>query len=775
MTSKGMQESRVPHPHGIEDATRLNLLVDERGHVVHVDSTTSPFIAAPPRAFPQPIDKVLLAELVPVIQDVLADTLAREEPSRQQASFSGEDGPLTVWVAARPVGLPGYATSLMQVSIRRQVDGGEEPSRQASGLLVLGSTEEDLHRSRQYLQAFMAEHRAGFDNLKHLNEDIHRVSLDLIRAMDDLEMLNRDFHHILSGLHVAVLFIDGRLRVQRFSPLLSDLFEIEASDQGRPLAELTHHLEYDEIVEDARGVLRDHAPRTREVLADTGAWYHVLVRPGVEREGTLDEVLFAFLDISERKRTETELRNSEDRWRQLVQLHPEPILISVDGVIAFTNEAGARVFGGASVEDIIGRSVFEFIVPKLHDVFRRRMRRVNQGKSTVPYEHQLVRLDGARRDVIAASIPVVYRGRQAAQTVIRDITERKRVEQELRDERNFNEAVLDTVDAIIVVLDQAGHIVRMNRACEDFTGYTEEEVLGDNVVDRFVPPEYHAAARSYLKRVRDGARRLQVERYWLTRSGERRLVAWSTTTIADDAGNPRYIIGTGIDITERRMLEQAVLHITEEERQRFGRDLHDGLGSQLTGIAMLTRGVIQDLRAGREVQVKEVEEIGALVVQSAEKARALAQGLNPVQLEAEGLTAALRNLAEGVHKLADMSGAFECTVDRVPLDGNALSQLYWIAQEAVSNAMKHAHAAHVWIRLDEDDGSDPPHLHLSIEDDGIGFDPDRIGSPGMGLHTMQYRARLIGAHLTVDARPGAGTAVHCTVSLPVEEAGPAPA
>lgn len=139
-----------------------------------------------------------------------------------------------------------------------------------------------------------------------------------------------------------------------------------------------------------------------------------------------------------------------------------------------------------------------------------------------------------------------------------DITRRKEIEQALRTERNFVSAVLDTVGALVVVLDDRGRIVRFNRACEQVTGYSFTEVRGKNFWDLISEPEKAEATRRVFERLDSGAFPRQDESTWRNRRGEDRLITWSNTAITSDSGAISYIIATGIDITERRQAEQAL-------------------------------------------------------------------------------------------------------------------------------------------------------------------------------------------------------------------------
>lgn len=143
--------------------------------------------------------------------------------------------------------------------------------------------------------------------------------------------------------------------------------------------------------------------------------------------------------------------------------------------------------------------------------------------------------------------------------VTRDITERKKAEDALRTERNFVSAVLDTVGALVVVLDTDGRIVRFNRACEAITGFAFEEIRGKRMEEIFIVPEELEAVRSSIERIKAGNYPEEIENHWVTRSGSRRLIAWNNTALTDRRGAVEFIIATGIDITERREMEAQIV------------------------------------------------------------------------------------------------------------------------------------------------------------------------------------------------------------------------
>ena len=143
-----------------------------------------------------------------------------------------------------------------------------------------------------------------------------------------------------------------------------------------------------------------------------------------------------------------------------------------------------------------------------------------------------------------------------------DITDLKETERELQEERNVLSALLDTVGALVVVLDPEGRIMRFNRACETVTGYDFAEVEGRYVWDLFIRAEEAVELKTMLKYVSSTDAAKEYESQWITRDGSTRLISWSSTALPGPQGNPAYIIATGIDITERKHLEKKILEVS---------------------------------------------------------------------------------------------------------------------------------------------------------------------------------------------------------------------
>ncbi len=338
-----------------------------------------------------------------------------------------------------------------------------------------------------------------------------------------------------------------------------------------------------------------------------------------------------------------------------------------------------------------------------------------------------------------------------------DISDMKHIEEALHEERNFISAILDTVGALVVVLDNDGRVRRFNPACELTTGYSMEEVEGKYLWDLFLPAEERSRFRSMFEVLRTDLIPQDYQSSWITRRGEQRLIAWTSTLLPGGADTANYIIATGIDITERKELEKAILEISAREQRRIAQDLHDGLGQHLTGIAFMAKAHEARLAEQKRPETGEAARIVKLVNDAIHKTRELARGLLPVVSDSYGLMSALQVWAAEVEDLFGVSCSFHCDKPVLIHDDTMATHLYHIAQEAVNNAIRHGHPTRIVVRLAVEQGRGT----LLIQDDGKGISETCRTARGMGLHIMNYRAGMIGGSLEVRRNGVRGTVVTC--------------
>jgi PAS domain S-box-containing protein len=343
-----------------------------------------------------------------------------------------------------------------------------------------------------------------------------------------------------------------------------------------------------------------------------------------------------------------------------------------------------------------------------------------------------------------------------------DITELKQIEEELQQERNVVSAILHTVGSLVVVLDPQDRIVRFNRACEQVTGYSFAEVAGKYLWELCVVPEEAERFKVIVDQLRVENSGKDYEMSWVTRDGSRRLIAWSGTILPAENESPAYIIATGIDITERKRLEKAILEISAAEQRRIGQDLHDGLGQHLTGIAFMSKVQEQKLADKGLAEATEAARIVGLVNEAINKTRQLAHGLLPVASDAHGLMSALKRWAAEVEDLFHISCRLRVNSPVLIYDANVSTHLYRIAQEAVNNAIRHGQAKNIEISLSARKGNGT----LRIENDGSSLPENAMNRSGMGMQIMHYRARMIGGSLTVQSGDMFGVTITCMFPLP---------
>lgn len=234
-------------------------------------------------------------------------------------------------------------------------------------------------------------------------------------------------------------------------------------------------------------------------------------------------------------------------------------------------------------------------------------------------------LNGKERYIVFDAAPVFDGSGRLVVAVetLHDVTERKRAEDILKKERDFTNAVLDTVGAIVLVLDNTGRIVRFNRACEEVSGYRAAEVIGKFVWELLIPPEQVEGVKKVFTNLTSGLFPNRYENEWMARDGSRKLIAWSNTALLGPGGAVEYVIPTGIDITEHKRLEE---QLRQSQKMESIGTLAGGIAHDFNNIltAIIGYGSLLQMKMREDDPLKHsVEQI----LTSANRAAALTQGL----------------------------------------------------------------------------------------------------------------------------------------------------
>jgi PAS domain S-box-containing protein len=332
----------------------------------------------------------------------------------------------------------------------------------------------------------------------------------------------------------------------------------------------------------------------------------------------------------------------------------------------------------------------------------------------------------------------------------------------IRDSAARLRAVVDTAVEGIITIDQRGNVESINPAGCRLFGYDGAEIIGRNI-KMLMPEPYQSQHDEYLSLyMRTGhARIIGIGREVVGLRKDGTTFPLDLSVSEFQVAGRRMFTGIVRDITDRRRLEREILEAGAQEQRRIGQDLHDGLCQHLTGVAFAMEVLGQKLAARAAPETAGIRKTAELVDQAITQAREMARGLQPVTLEASGLVAALEELAAKVEHMFHVSCLFVCDGPVLVHDNLVATHLYRIAQEAISNAVKHGRAKTIMIDLT----ADARELRLVITDDGVGLGRADSDGKGIGLQTMQYRARLIGGSLEVSAAKSRGTAVICRVLL----------
>ena len=327
----------------------------------------------------------------------------------------------------------------------------------------------------------------------------------------------------------------------------------------------------------------------------------------------------------------------------------------------------------------------------------------------------------------------------------------------------FESVIASAVDAIVSINSQ-GIILECNPATTNLFGFTTEELIGQPI-ETLMPEPYKTQHASYIQNY-EKSRAPRIigigrEVTALHKNGHTFPVhlAVSESTIDGE----RLYTGIIRDLSERKRLEQDLVTRSERERAELGQELHDVLAQQLTAMSLLAKTLQRKLAQETSPLEELADQVVDVAQQAMEESRRLAHNLYPTELERRGLWVALSELAATQEKIWQTVVNVTRIGPEVAVDRPLARHLYRIAQEAITNSIKHGAAQDITLQVEVT----PSELILEIVDNGKGFSPDN--REGMGLSIMRYRASMIGAQLNVTSIPTQGCTVVCRVPYSAEE------
>jgi PAS domain S-box-containing protein len=477
-------------------------------------------------------------------------------------------------------------------------------------------------------------------------------------------------------------------------------------------------------------------------------------------------------DISERKRTEETLRQSEEKYRGLVEISPDSVIVTdLTGKALFVSPQTWKLLAVPEQQQLVGESLLDHVI----EADRLRVgadiaELIEKGKQG-NMEYTVFRRDGTTVPIESSS--VLMRDAQgqpmALLAMIRDISERKRAEQALQQHYEELRAIYDgTSDGLSIVDIETTNTVRVNRAACDMLGYTEEELTAAPLV-QFFPSDRLTELLEKHQELAEGKLLPSEDIPLLRKDGSIVYVDVTSNRITYN-GRP-CLIHLIRDTTERRQTQEALkkehrtlkhlLRSSDHERQLIAYEIHDGLTQQLAGGLMQIETYWHQKDARPKDAAKAYDAAVTMLRQAHFEARRLISGVRPPILDESGIVAAIAHLVndQRLQNQLEIEFCSEVSFHRLVLILE--NAVYRIVQEALANACRHSKSNRARVELVQCGDR----LRIKVQDWGVGFNPVAVRDDHFGLEGIRERARLLGGATVIESAPNKGTAI--TVELPL--------
>jgi PAS domain S-box-containing protein len=568
--------------------------------------------------------------------------------------------------------------------------------------------------------------------------------------------------------------------VRRTFQELFDIFRIPA-DQARLL-----HSRYEEVARTGQTL------RYEEQLDMPGGTYsgEVVLVPIPDAEGKCAYVLFNSRDITDRRRTEAALRESEEKFSKAFRSSPDGIAISEleSGKYIEVNDGCCRLFG-YNREEMIGRSCLELDLWEVPAERRQMTQSLREHGEVRDVEVRSRTKSGEPKVLLVSAELIDLRGPQCMVSVVHDITDRVKAEASLRENEERFRVAAEQTGQLIYDYDVLSGKVRWAGAIEQVTGRSPAEFdqINFEAWTNFIHTDDRPAVLKVLKEATKTGLPHVVEYRFRRGDGTYLDVEDHGAFLLNENGEGRRMLGTIADITLRRRAEaerveaarreqesrenytHRLIASQEAERRRIAGELHDSLGQNL----LLVKHRVQAALSRPDLAPEPRQQLAGILDLTGEaigEVRRISHDLRPYQLDQLGFTRALGTMIENA--AGSTSVVFKHKLEPVDdvITGDAATNLYRAAQECINNILKHAQARIVRIVLERD----IHHVRLWIADDGRGFElGGTVGyaarSNGLGLKNIAERVRILGGTLTVQSEPGGGTRIEALI--PISEPG----
>ncbi|MFO7905444.1 MAG: PAS domain S-box protein [Planctomycetota bacterium] len=475
-----------------------------------------------------------------------------------------------------------------------------------------------------------------------------------------------------------------------------------------------------------------------------------------------------------RTRLEMARQESEQQFRCLFRNCSDAILLLDESRFFDCNDAALRIFGFENEDELLRLHPADLSPPLQPDgsdskqlATEKMAKALSEGNHRFEWLHR--RADGTEFPAEVSLNAVRIHHRRVLQVVVRDVTYRKRSEEQLRSQeeklRTISQVALDAV----IMMDGRGRAVHWNPAAARMFGYSAEEALGREI-HRLVTPERHRelVADALAKFFETGEGRAvgrTLELQAIRKGGEEFPIELSLAPIHVE--NEWWAVAVVRDITDRKLADEKLraeqrtlrrlLKAHDQERKLIAYEIHDGLAQQLVAAIMRCQAATE---GGSERELGS--QVLGLLRQCLAEARRLISGLRPPVLDECGVVTAVEGLLAQMDTEDAPEIEFHHEGFHERLEPLLENSIYRVVQESLRNACRHSQSPRVRISLVQQGDR----IRIQVRDWGIGFDPGRVAPSRYGLAGIRERARLLDGHVTIDSAPGEGTTI--SVELPAD-------
>ncbi|HEV7609313.1 MAG TPA: chemotaxis protein CheB [Steroidobacteraceae bacterium] len=715
--------------------------------------------------------------------------------------------------AAEPVADPGAGNEvrMLRMELQSTTEAFEATMEE------LKAAHEEATSMNEELQSTNEELETSKEELQSVNEELTTVNNQLQAKIGQLEATTNDLANLLSSTDIAVVFLDVDFRVRRFTPAVSDLFEMIDTDIGRPLTDLAQKFGDDRLIADARAVLQRLIPMDREVRSYSGRWYLRRTLPYRTTENRIEGVVITFVDIVARKRAEDEINGARERLQAVLEQMPTAVLITdvPDGRLTYANRRASVMFGhmfpsplpqGMNLSSY-PRMTGSHLAGEAYRAEDWPLERALRSNATVTDEE--IRILNANSEPLVLSVSASPVRDAAGKTVavvgtFLDITLRKLAERDLIETRERFRVLIESArDFAIFQLDLQGNVTSWNTGAEHILGWTEQEIVGK-------PGEYLFTAEDRQARVPEQEMRQAIDtgramdERWHTRKDGTRFWASGVMSVAVARdGNVTGFVKIMRDVTDHKLTEDRLkaAMIAAEQAQSIATQANRAKDEFISVVSHELRTPLNTIRLwsrmlrNEKLTAKDRSDGTEMIERAAIAQQQVIDDLFDVSRITSGklrlapretrLADAIRGAVEAVEPVATARGIqlgadIAANIGLVRADPGRIQQVVW---NLLSNAVKFTPSGgRVSIHARrEADG-----ISIAVSDTGIGirqeflprvFDRFRQaevgttrahGGLGLGLSIAKQLVELHGGTIAVGSE-GEGKGTTFTVKLPLQQ------